>query len=547
MKKRLNLIPAFLLLVQTALGALSSDVLWEIQVTGGAEVHASAGGGFDAVSGVPGTDYTYGGGQALTTWLPAAGDYTNDLAATDAALSILSSASRNFVAADVGNVINLTAGTNLTAGRYQIMSVAANAATLDRNCSSGGAVTAASGYLGGAMTLTDANVEDVVDGNVIWIKAGTHVLAANIIPSNPATKLLAIWVEGYGATRGDAPSITDGTAPLISVGANYFGLNTYWNTKYLRVTGTGSYAFRVFAKCVVYHCHAVNTTTTAAKQAIYAAGNYSIYVGVNASCLSANTGTALLTGNYSQVVDSFFYDSHEGLDGGISNQVTNTVFDNCEVGFHQHQYTSISQDCTFVNCTIGIHWTANYDTLVANRCLFDSCTTGVSATTANVGSMLVFGCIFNNCGTEVSNVYDDASNITADPGLTKASWTDLACADHAGPPYDLTSAAAGFSAAFAVNDQIRITNTGDGGHFTVGLYVIDSVADGLLGLHTDPTDGTNDTGGEAAAFTDYTPSADGNAQVDVEYGASTTSKGYLGAVTPAGGAGGGGYSTGTME
>lgn len=61
-----------------------------------------------------------------------------DLAATVAtsAAPVVTSASHNFVANDVGAVLNVTAGTNWTAGAYTIVSVNANAATLDRACAS---------------------------------------------------------------------------------------------------------------------------------------------------------------------------------------------------------------------------------------------------------------------------------------------------------------------------------------------------------------------------------------------------------------------------
>jgi hypothetical protein len=49
---------------------------------------------------------------------------------------VVTSASHNFTADEVGNLFNVTAGTNWTVGLYRIASVAANAATLDRACAS---------------------------------------------------------------------------------------------------------------------------------------------------------------------------------------------------------------------------------------------------------------------------------------------------------------------------------------------------------------------------------------------------------------------------
>jgi hypothetical protein len=52
----------------------------------------------------------------------------------NAAAPVITSASHNFTADEVGNYFNVTAGTSWTPGLYKIVSVAANAATLDRAC-----------------------------------------------------------------------------------------------------------------------------------------------------------------------------------------------------------------------------------------------------------------------------------------------------------------------------------------------------------------------------------------------------------------------------
>lgn len=58
-----------------------------------------------------------------------------DLAATTATtVPVVSSASHNFVAADVGLWLHITAGSNWTPGYYQIISVGSNDATLSAAC-----------------------------------------------------------------------------------------------------------------------------------------------------------------------------------------------------------------------------------------------------------------------------------------------------------------------------------------------------------------------------------------------------------------------------
>src|SRR4051794_28898639 len=106
--------------------SLSAATVWEVR-PGATGASANNGGGF--VAGATGTDYS----QQNSPQYNAA-----DLSGTNAntATPAVTSASHSFVGADVGNLIHITAGTNWTAGFYQIVSVAAGAATLDRACAS---------------------------------------------------------------------------------------------------------------------------------------------------------------------------------------------------------------------------------------------------------------------------------------------------------------------------------------------------------------------------------------------------------------------------
>ena len=75
------------------------------------------------------------GSAALTAM--ASSEFTGtNLAATvgNSVAPLVTSVTHNFTADEVGNFVNITAGTNWTTGLYEIRSVAANAATLDRAC-----------------------------------------------------------------------------------------------------------------------------------------------------------------------------------------------------------------------------------------------------------------------------------------------------------------------------------------------------------------------------------------------------------------------------
>lgn len=200
--------------------AILAPMEWDVRSTG----NASNGGGFDPVSGTPGTDYSVQD-AAQRTWLAAGGTYTNDLAATNAANSVLSSVSYSFAAADVGNVVNVTAGTNFTAGRYQIISVSGGNATLDRNATTGSAASSGSGYEGGGVPDPALVTSYAVAGNVIHIKGGVTFAVASATV-NVATGCLKppagytggnptrpTRVLGYKTTHYDHPTGAD--RPLL--------------------------------------------------------------------------------------------------------------------------------------------------------------------------------------------------------------------------------------------------------------------------------------------------------------------------------------------
>jgi hypothetical protein len=149
-------------LIQNSFAALNAATVWDVRTTGS----ANNGGGFKSGTG---TDQSQS---------DAAADSGTDLACADgdAAAPVVTSATHDFVTADVGNIINITeVGDGFTLGRYQIASVNANAATLDRACGANGALTGGDWYLGGAVNHPDTISAIVVAGNTIYIQNGSYV------------------------------------------------------------------------------------------------------------------------------------------------------------------------------------------------------------------------------------------------------------------------------------------------------------------------------------------------------------------------------------
>ena len=154
---------AAVLLPSLAFGALSASTVWEVRPSGA----DTNGGGF--VSGASGTDYSQQDSA------PFSG---TDLASTNGtnASPTVTSATHNFVSTDVGNIIQITAGTSWTTGFYQIVSVNSNAATLDRACGSSASLSGGTWAEGGALASIGECGSGFVSGNILYINnAGATV------------------------------------------------------------------------------------------------------------------------------------------------------------------------------------------------------------------------------------------------------------------------------------------------------------------------------------------------------------------------------------
>lgn len=187
--------------------ALSSNTVWEVR-TGGDDGN---GGGF--VDGASGTDYSQ---------QDAAEKSAADLTMHASTNTKCHPAALGVAAADVGNIVYISAGTDWTPGWYEIVSQDGTDWTLDRSPSAAGNANLATFKLGGALAspggLGQALNDHGVSGMVAWIKSGTYTLDSGTenTAGGPlhlkASTLLRI--EGYETSRGDL-----GAKPVISAGA----------------------------------------------------------------------------------------------------------------------------------------------------------------------------------------------------------------------------------------------------------------------------------------------------------------------------------------
>lgn len=284
---------------------------WDVRTTGS----DSNGGGFK--NGASGTDYSQQNAAQVA--------YT-DLV-IDASLNTkVTSAATPFTSAHVGNIINVTGGTGFTTGRYEVVSVASSAATLDRAVGTTSS-TGGTGNLGGSLltVATAVSSQDTVGDQLIWIKSGTHTITAAIVPNQN----IQYSFIGYGATHGD-----NGTPPNIACATN--GVKSFSFTsgkgffKNLRITSTASTATNTYGICADYNypelaCEDVEVSGFRFGIS-YDSGNWAGMTLVRCN----------ITGNYVQTVYTTFRASFygckladQGYNGTAAVSVPNAIFFKC--------------------------------------------------------------------------------------------------------------------------------------------------------------------------------------------------------------------------
>lgn len=406
--------------------ALDSTIVWEIRTTGS----QNNGGGFKP--GATGTDYS----QQDT-----AQDSGTDLACADgdAAAPVITSATHNFVAADVGNIIHITAGTGWTAGWYEIVSVSDDAATLDRACGTDGAKTSGTWYLGGAYSTLDTSfmVTNKTAGNTVYVKKGTYDIAATLSFAG------SIAVEGYQTTRGDTP--TGANRPTINMSTYYLSSES----SYLRnliftgscVPGGATGVVNISGgHGIIRNCKIENTSTTANQYALSLGGN--TVIGCEVKC---QYGRAIYDNGVGRIINCYVHDSVVGImtATGITDLVVGCVIDTCTTGIDGTILgdggVRMCFNNTIYNCTTGLAIEpATTDEMVMFNNIISDCTTGLNGSgTASNYSYVNFNCWNNTtdkAGTQFSDDTDGVSDvslrkfglaaITGDPEMTSPS-TDV--------------------------------------------------------------------------------------------------------------------------
>lgn len=336
--------------------ALASTTVWEVKTTG----HIKNGGGFNASQTSAGTD------KSLTAHTA----YTD---ITTASNTTITSAGNPFSSADIGNIINIESGTGLTPGFYEITSVAAVVATLDRAIGTHPAGGDGAGRLGGAFALPSNGDTVYVPGNIVYIEEGTYTLTATeTMTCDGSATGGSVVFAGYpsGGSRtvteiaaADKPVFTrdNNTASLFTFNGHL--LNLWYNIKCTYTgasrgngwTGVTATSIGGFVNC---ECDGTaygwDCGTNAATSLMYT------FVG----CVARNCT----------------------VDGWRMNQPASghiVSLDNC-----------LAEDCTGNGVTIG----TGFVQVLINRCVFDHNAIGVryTGTTANAGVYITGSVFYNN-------------------------------------------------------------------------------------------------------------------------------------------------------
>lgn len=182
--------------------SLAQTVEWDVE-SGGSD---SNGGGFNTAS--SGTD------RSQQTGAFVAFNGTTITATTSGISTTIVIAGYTVVNGDVGNILNVTGGTNFTTGRYEVASVntSLNTWTLDRNATSG-AGTGMTGNMGGCLVTIQKGVDvQFATGSsgdqITWVKKATFTEAVNTT-SGGSINLGVCRVYGYQTSHGDNPTGTN--------------------------------------------------------------------------------------------------------------------------------------------------------------------------------------------------------------------------------------------------------------------------------------------------------------------------------------------------
>lgn len=448
--------------------ALAADTVWECRTTGTAG-NLNGGGFSDSNKGTTGVDYSQQD-AAQKTW--TAGGSNNDLACVTGT-STLTSASGGFTNAMLGNLINITAGTNFTTGRYMVTGFTdANTVTLDRSPVGASNGSAGTGYLGGALSSVNRVGSDaipvIVAGNTLYVKAGTYTAGNSTTGYTAGTGANPIRFIGYNTTRGDNP-LAAANQPVFAQGASTtYKLVQKSTHSYIRFTGSTSNLIGSDDNTTMAFCH-INFTGTGT-----AFNDNSNQLLRHLFCdISSPSGTAVTMYN-GVFIGCYFHDCKTvfSTSGGNNPVIAFCVFDTCDSMGANSPANPTVIGCTFVNVRSGCGASGNaLATYVGN--IFAYCRTALTSGTSNGLFCSAYNDYFSN-NTDVSGYVKGVGDIALDPKFAGGVVYNTDGTTNASPGTTFTSAGSSF-AGVTTSDYLLV-HAGTGA--TTGCYAISEVAPG---------------------------------------------------------------------
>jgi hypothetical protein len=513
------------------------------------------------VAGVATVDAPTGGTFALDysqtvsprhSWVSSGGEFTNDLACTNVASSVCTSASYNFTNEDVGNLIHINSGTNATTSTTglwaEIVSVSGGAATLDHNVTTGSAnMTAGTARLGGAISLNSTLDDDFFEvgtgtngtgGMRFFIKNGSFTLGETISIAATGGSQAPIVIEGYNSLRGDIPTGTN--RPLINQGANPITFGNNFDIYNVRFTGTSANEITPAGASKIVNCKIVNTSTTANRSAINinAADILLLndeFISYRGRAVSLSSGGSLINGCWIHDSDTGIYISatsaYNIINTIISSNVSYGIFVNIAnisrfVVNNVTLYGSENTTGVGINLITGVT-----DFLLTNSIIYGF-TTGITHVDTQTVGFDDYNDYYNN-DTDVSNWQKGANDVAVAPSFTSVGQVTGTTGAFTAGNDRIVDTSKNFTSLGVVagRDYIYIVS---GSGVTAGIYGISSIT-----TTTNPNDtlvldiapGTNTTSDKVYQIT---------IGQNFAVGTNVKALGFPGAFQ-------GGYSTGYMD
>lgn len=466
--------------------SLSSTAVFEVRTTGS----PTNGGGFDPGVASPGTDYSQQNAAQFSGTDLASSNGTNGT-------PTVTSASHSFVSADVGNFIQVSAGSNWTTGIYCITSVSGGGAVLDRAVGSSASLSSGTWAEGGALA-TVANVVSLLSngfnaalsangGQTIYMKATASYVLTSVATFNQASSFArAVVIRGYTTTRTDngQVTITTATNSTILFDCGFAGSSLYnvvWrNFIFSNTAGTSAVGFNantsncgnlMFVNCkFIGFTNAILGTSASVSTIATLVMDDCLVTSCSATyAVDVDNGCTFLNCRFSSNTNSGIRSSAGNVVGAIC--VRRCIFDGngasglALAGSANDTYADVCDNVFYNNTTAGINQLTGKVLATIRNNIFDSNGTAILAQSGSSGlsGFAANNAFYNNTTNRTNFTVGSASDITLSasaltaPGsndfsLNNTSGAGASCRA-AGFPGALLSGGTGYADVGALQHQ----------------------------------------------------------------------------------------------